>query len=256
MYLNGPAPGMSEQDVQFNEAHYDGAIRGFDDRIRELYEVLRARGLDENTLFVFVSDHGEEFHEHGGLGHGWTLYEELIRIVLFFSHPTLAPIARRIDEPVSGVDVLPTLLELMGVERPRDLDGISLAPWVLDQSSDPTPPRRILLSELGIRKAARRGPKKLIWMAAKGKKSRAFDLSRDPTETRWLKKKSNWVADLSSALEALQPEVAEDQIEAVEIEDTEAERRMQKQLEWLGYIDESSDDSESPPSSSSSSSER
>jgi arylsulfatase A-like enzyme len=247
-YKNGPAPRMSQRDVRFNEAHYDGAIREFDDQIRELHEALRARGLEENTLFVFVSDHGDEFHEHGGLGHGWTLYEELIRIVLFFSHPVLASSAQRIDEPVSGVDVLPTLLELMGVERPKDLDGISLAPWVLGRASASAPPRRILLSELATIKAARRGSKKLIWTEeAGGGESEAFDLSRDPMESRPLDKDSKWVADLGKALETLQPGAAADQTEVFEVEDSEAERRLQEQLEWLGYVDESSEDSGGSP---------
>jgi hypothetical protein len=249
VYRNGPVPKATKRDIRFTEAHYDGGIREFDDRIRELHKILRRRGLNDNTLFVFISDHGDEFREHDGMGHGWTLYEELVRVPLFFSHPALEPLARRIKEPVSGVDLLPTLLELMDIERPKDLEGESLAPWVLGRSPKAEPPRRILLSELAGIKAARRGSKKLIWTRGEGKQSEAFDLSRDPKERRPLGDRAAWEAELASALETLEFGAVAKRKKTTESEDSEAERRLEAQLEQLGYLDDPSAGSESSSSS-------
>jgi arylsulfatase len=236
-YTNGPAPDTSEQNLRYTHAYYEAGIRGLDAWLQQFYQELRKRGLDKNTLIVFVSDHGEEFKEHGGLGHGWTLYEEQLRLAFFLSHPALASGARQIVEPVSGVDVLPTLLDLIGVKIPRDLDGISLAPWVLGNASTPEPPRRILLSELATLKAARKGSKKLIWKAPAGSEVEAFSLSSDPKESLPIKAPADWMEPLEHALGNLTFGASETQMGTVETENSEAEQRMDEQLELLGYIE-------------------
>ena len=170
---------VSETDLEYTRAAYDAEIRTLDDHLADLVEALAERDLARRTLIVFTSDHGDEFHEHGGLSHGFTLFEEVVRVPLFFFHPELEARARRVRAPVSAVDVLPTIAELVGVASGRDLDGISLAAWVLGSGEPPA--ERLLVSEHGNLKAVRRGSEKWI-RSADEEGDRGFDLARDPGE--------------------------------------------------------------------------
>jgi arylsulfatase A-like enzyme len=106
-------------------ALYDGDIRVVDDALRHLRDTLEEAGEIWDTLFVVTSDHGEEFLEHGSGGHG-QLYGETLRVPLLMSHPGLRLGGEAVvSEPVGAVDVMPTLLDLLGVEAPAGLHGRS-----------------------------------------------------------------------------------------------------------------------------------
>jgi arylsulfatase A-like enzyme len=105
---------------------YDGSIRGMDAELGRLFEALRAQGLDRDTLVVFIADHGEEFLEHGELFHGQSVYAELARTPLILRWPGRLPAARVVAETVEAVDLMPTLLELSGLDVPEGLQGESL----------------------------------------------------------------------------------------------------------------------------------
>lgn len=108
---------------------------------------------------VFTSDHGEEFWEHGGVLHGVKLFEESVRVPLIIRYPKAVPVASRVFEAVSLVDVAPTLLELADIPAPYSLDGISLL--------QPVSPERAVRSMLELDGMSwisiTRPPWKLIW---------------------------------------------------------------------------------------------
>jgi arylsulfatase A-like enzyme len=109
---------------------YDGEIRRTDDAIGELLGELRRLRLDEGTLTVVTSDHGEELQEHGRMGHGQTLYEEVVRVPLLLHAPGTLPAGLRMGT-ASLLDILPTVLELLSVPfDPGGLDGIGLASFM------------------------------------------------------------------------------------------------------------------------------
>ena len=108
-------------------ALYDQEIRYFDDEFRKLLGFLDERGLRENTIIVFVADHGEEFFDHGSVLHGYTLYDEQLHVPCFIHDPR-ADSPRALDTITRHVDILPTLLELMDVPSTGDVQGRSLAP--------------------------------------------------------------------------------------------------------------------------------
>ena len=110
---------------------YDGSIRGFDVELGRLVEKLADLGIAEDTLVVFVSDHGEEFLEHGASFHGQSVYGELSRVPLLMSWPGTIPEGVVVDQVVETVDIVPTLLELSRLEAPEPLQGRSLAPYLL-----------------------------------------------------------------------------------------------------------------------------
>ena len=112
---------------------YDGKILHNDWSIQQLASKLRQLGILDNTLIIVVSDHGEEFWEHGWTGHGQSLYQELAHGVLLLWNPKLIPVPRRIGEPVQLIDVMPTVLDLLGIKIPAVLQGQSLAPLAMGQ---------------------------------------------------------------------------------------------------------------------------
>lgn len=105
-----PGPGL----VRRAEALYDGEIAYTDEHLGRLFDGLSERGLEDSTLVVFTSDHGEEFREHGGLEHGHTLYSELLHVPLLVRVP--GEEAARMPHGVGLVDVAPTICTWAEVE--------------------------------------------------------------------------------------------------------------------------------------------
>jgi len=114
--------------LQYSKDWYDGSIRGMDDEIARLVERLRGLGIEDRSLIAFYADHGEEFHEHGRMWHGQSVYGELLRVPLILWGPGRIPKGRRIEEPVELIDVMPTLLDLSGLRVPKEAQGQSLRP--------------------------------------------------------------------------------------------------------------------------------
>jgi len=107
-------------------ALYRGELANLDAGFGKLMDAIDAAGLAPSTLVVFLSDHGEGFDfAHRRIHHGGRLHEDVIRIPLMMRGPTV--VARRISAPISLVDVMPTVLDLLGLAVPPGLDGVSLA---------------------------------------------------------------------------------------------------------------------------------
>ena len=111
---------------------YDGSIRGMDVELGRLVERLRTLGIDDDTLVVFMSDHGEEFLEHDRMFHGHTVYNELTQVPLVMRWPGGIPSGVVVDENVQLIDIMPTLLDLSGLPHPEGLQGRSLLPFLAD----------------------------------------------------------------------------------------------------------------------------
>ncbi|MFH1998850.1 MAG: sulfatase [Planctomycetota bacterium] len=105
--------GWTEKERTYFINMYDASIRAADDMFGELLAFLEKTGLKDNTLIVLTSDHGEEFMEHGGNGHSYTIYNELIKIPLMMRIPGTIPMPVEIESVVNQVDILPSVLELM-----------------------------------------------------------------------------------------------------------------------------------------------
>jgi len=106
-------------------ALYDGEIYDVDAALASLLELLRGRGLLEQTLLVVTADHGEGFLDRGRLDHGYGAYDELARIPLLVRLPGGEHGGRRVGEPAQIVDVAPTILDFAGIDAPA-LGGRSL----------------------------------------------------------------------------------------------------------------------------------
>jgi len=129
---------LSEQERQDIIDLYDGEIRYADERlIKPLLSRLKELGLYDRTMVIVTSDHGEEFFDHGGWEHGHTLYNELLRVPLIMKFPGSKFRGKRIESIVSLVDVMPTILEEMGIDdKNLGLDGRSLHPLLRGESRE------------------------------------------------------------------------------------------------------------------------
>ena len=114
--------------IAYDRDWYDSSIRGLDAELARLFERLRSAGLDEKTAVVFLSDHGEEFHEHGRMWHGQSAYGEMIRVPLVVRWPGHIPVGGVLEQAVQLIDVMPTLLDFSRLPHPEGLQGQSLAP--------------------------------------------------------------------------------------------------------------------------------
>lgn len=166
----GPFGGESELARYRNALHYGDAALG------ELLRGLRARNLEEKTLFVIFGDHGEAFGQHAGnFGHTLFIYDENIRVPYLIAAPGLIPGQIRIRRVASLIDTLPTILDLTGLPIPPPLQGSSLL--------DPSPRMALFFTDyslgwLGLRDSCW----KYIYETNSGR-SKLYDVCKDPDET-------------------------------------------------------------------------
>ncbi len=124
---NAGGRALSPRDLAHLRALHIAEIHRLDAAVARFLTHLSGLGRDADTLVVLASDHGEQFGEHGRVGHGSSLHNRVLHVPLGFRWPgRIAPGAS--DTPVQLVDVLPTVLELTGVARADGLDGRSLVP--------------------------------------------------------------------------------------------------------------------------------
>lgn len=182
VYVNGKPHSVSSEQLEYSQACYDEGIIYLDEVLKQLFSLLEKEGLLNKTLIVITADHGDEFMEHGGLGHGTTCYNELTNSFLLIVNPSLKH--RTIESAVSDTDIFPTVLEWADLTVPEDLDGYSLSGFIKDgYSGGKMPENRVFVSELGDRKALTDGRWKFIYNLDT-KKQELYDLSEDPSETR------------------------------------------------------------------------
>jgi len=109
---------------------YDASIRAMDAEIARLLERLDELGLADDTLIALVSDHGEEFLEHGRSFHGYTAYGEMLNVPMILWWPGVVPAGVRVSETVETINLMPTLLSLSRITPPETVQGRSLLPLV------------------------------------------------------------------------------------------------------------------------------
>lgn len=117
-----PEPFLS----QYRDRPYDGEIAYVDFALGKLFAYLEEKNLTQSTLIIFTGDHGESLGEHGESTHGYFAYNATLRIPLIISFRGAKP--GRIDQNVAHIDIFPTICDILGIEKPNFLQGISLWP--------------------------------------------------------------------------------------------------------------------------------
>ena len=213
---------------------YDAEVAQNDRAFGDLLDELEARGMAEETAVIYISDHGEEFGEHGRWEHGLSLYEEVLRIPFVMRLPGQA--AGRVAAPAQQIDLLPTLLGYLGIEGPPTDGRNLLAPR---RSEDGPLDVYAHLDVDGHRSAALiRGRFKLVLplSSSQGDEPMLFDLEADPAEEK------NLASDRPDIVERMLDLVvsqglAGEAAPTVEIEDDEIDEDVRRRLRALGYID-------------------
>ncbi len=161
---------------------YESELQRVDVALARLLRELDSQGRLTDTIVVITGDHGEEFRDHGGQFHGTTLYQELIHVPLVVRVPFHE--GRVVQSPVSLTDVAPTLLDLVGVVAPQQVEGQSVAGLLTDERWTERPLFAYNTSYTAagqLQVAVIEGSLKLIEDEGKGTVE-LFDLDTDPHE--------------------------------------------------------------------------
>ena len=168
---------LDDRDKAHLQALYDGEITYTDVHFAAILDGLDRRGLADDTMVVLTSDHGEEFWDHGSVGHGHSVFEELLHVPLFVRLP--GEPARRLRDPVGLVDVMPTILEALGRPIPDNLSGRSFLPSLRGAGYDA--PQATVSGFMEHWRTVNVGRYKLVQRP--GHASVLYDLTEDPGET-------------------------------------------------------------------------
>jgi arylsulfatase A-like enzyme len=139
---------LSKEDMQQINALYDGCTRQFDDCIKQILDSLKRNGLDKNTIVIINSDHGDDLYEPGAtLGHGLSFNggDQTNHTPMIIYIPEIA--AQRFDQITRSIDVAPSLLELLDIDRPTQWEGKSFASWITKKNA---PSSRPFYAETGF----------------------------------------------------------------------------------------------------------
>jgi arylsulfatase A-like enzyme len=223
---------LTPGQIRFLSDQYDAEIRELDDNLRSLFDFFDQRDAWDDTIVVLVSDHGEEFGEHGQIGHQRTLYIEALRVPWLVAAPGLNHDV--IEEPAGLIDVMPTLLDLVGVPFAH-LPGRPLLNRFNRQTTSDLNARP-LFSELDQLLEARSvivGPYHLI-VSDQYPQEVLFDLTLDPAETQNLAKNR---PDMLSRLRSLLETHERSQVNASTTASSHLSDQRLQQLRSLGYVD-------------------
>ncbi len=200
--------GVTERN--YVNALYDGGVAMADRHVGNLLEVLEETGRRENTLIVVLSDHGEELGErlsHYLGGHGHTLYDELLRVPLIIHDPLRTYPEKRVRAQVRSIDVLPTILDRVGLTLPADSHGKSLLPVMEGRMrSDRMALSQTFKNGVKLRSAVRAKSRKLVRNSPRAEpvlpRTQAFDLRVDPgEESNEIHENPTWVGEFQVFLD-------------------------------------------------------
>ncbi|MCD4707393.1 MAG: sulfatase [Candidatus Sabulitectum sp.] len=166
--------------IEHMTAMYDSEIRWTDSQLSKLFSGMREMGLADNTLFILIADHGEEFMQHGDWGHAHNLYQQALHIPLILTGPGIEP-GTVVSENVGQYDVLPTVLKYLEMAVPDHVEGINILGEI--------PETRVIPSSGVIADTASaaclQGSKKVLWFVEPDS-SETFNLEDDPGEMNLL----------------------------------------------------------------------
>lgn len=229
---------------------YSGEVSYMDRYVGALLDHLKQDSLNRKTLVVFTSDHGEEFWDHGSVGHGHTVYEELLQVPLMMRLPGVLPADLATRVPMDLADVTPSILDLLGIDTPDTAEGSSIIPYLFSDAAGIATQRQHFSAAQANAPKGTSTPRatavtyrnwKLIRIppGSEREKMSLYDLALDPAEMndiadahpivvatldqmrRWMRRKHD--AKLTRGEEAVDTEFLDDEVE--------------QNLRALGYID-------------------
>jgi arylsulfatase A-like enzyme/Flp pilus assembly protein TadD len=212
---------------------YDGEVAYVDSLVGQLLAVLEEENLYEDTLIVLLGDHGESLGEHGEDTHGFFIYDATLRVPLIFKAPGLHR-SSRVPAQVRTIDVMPTILDLLGIDTPPNASGSSLIPFLRDPGYEMDLPAYVEshYARLHFGWAPLRGVRNNHYKYVEAPRSELYDLRTDPEEKMNLfHDKPETVQQLQTAIEEMESRETSKAREP-QILDAETAQRLQA----LGYV--------------------
>ncbi len=220
---------VSQEDVEQLVNAYDAEIRALDDELGLFFRKLKNEGVYDNSIIIITADHGESFLEHGKFDHGNGLYDEVLRVPLIIRFPKMQ-YAGVVDTPVQMIDILPTLLDYLNIEKSGEISGHSLMKTLGEGNGREEYP---IYSEWEELIMVRKGNLKMIYDRELDK-AELYDLKNDPGEQNDLSTQDlatvsmmrSELIDWIKEIEANRPEQASIKVDNKTVEN----------LKSLGYI--------------------
>jgi arylsulfatase A-like enzyme/Flp pilus assembly protein TadD len=215
----------------YKDRPYDGEIAYADRELGRLMEHLRRKSPPEKTLVAVLSDHGESLGEHGEYSHGVFLYDATLRIAFLLSGPGVPP-GMRVPQQARTIDLLPTILALLGAPAPAGVEGASLVPLFSGQDAGTTASyAETLFPRINMGWAELRAIRTNQWKYIRAPRPELYDLSRDPRET------NNVLAEHPAEVRKLEAKLAAaiGPAGSEKVETTPMDERTLAQLKSLGY---------------------
>lgn len=176
--LGGTSKGLRKADIQYAIDLYDSQLVHTDHSLERFFRWLFAQPWGRNTAIAVIADHGEAFGEHNRMHHGDIPFREVVQVPLILRLPDGRWRGKRVSQPVSLVDLAPTLLDIAGARSSPELVGRSLLPLLEGAEVEPEP---VFCECRGGALLAREGRWwYLTWIGSDTE--RLFDMERDPRQ--------------------------------------------------------------------------
>lgn len=120
---------LDDEDMETLIGYYDGEIKLVDHCLGKLFDEMHKLGIYDKTIIVVTSDHGEEFGVHGYFGHTYTIYNDVLHVPLIMRTPNADITNRIVNEVVSSIDIMPTILNLVEIKSDYDFQGTDLSEY-------------------------------------------------------------------------------------------------------------------------------
>jgi arylsulfatase A-like enzyme/Tfp pilus assembly protein PilF len=133
---HGPYTPPEPYATEYAGRPYDGEVAFTDSQLGRVLSFLESNRLLDRTVVVVIGDHGESLGDHGEDSHGFFVYEAATRVPFVIRAPYARLVQRRVADPVRSVDLMPTVLDLLGVPSPKGISGRSLVPLMTGDSRD------------------------------------------------------------------------------------------------------------------------
>jgi arylsulfatase A-like enzyme/Flp pilus assembly protein TadD len=213
---------------KYRGREYDGEIAYVDDELGRLFQRIEKKS--PVTLIAVLSDHGESFSEHGEYAHGVFLYDTTMRIPFLMAGPGV-PSGMRVKQQARSIDLLPTVLELMGGKVPEGVQGASLTPaFTGKQTPAAYAYMETLFPRINMGWTELRAIRTDRWKYIRAPRPELYDLARDPGEsTNVIGHHAAELRELEAQLKSISPEVEK-------IETAPVDQRTMQQLRSLGYL--------------------
>jgi len=218
---------------RFQKDKYSGEIAYVDYEVGELLKGLTAQGLTERTLVVLMADHGESLGDHGEFTHGVFLYDSTMHIPLMVAGPGV-PAGKVITQQVRSIDVMPTIVDYLGLSPGNQVQGVSLLPAMLE--SKPLPASfaymETLYPKTALGWAELRAVRTDEWKYVAAPKPELYHLPEDPAEAHSVKDSQK---EQAAQLEKHVWEVAGARESLGKLERSPVNDDTMRQLQSLGY---------------------